>query len=257
MDTHSLEPEIQAFEKLLGCKVCLHIYSDVFFRGNTPLTDRKRHSHRQTHPEKCGREIKSYCVRHCMQDLNRRMSAHPEQDVFAVHCRNGCFELVSPVYRGGRRVLTVFIGLLDLKQREKIRLAARILPVFASGLEAKARELSSLEMRPQNTVADRIENFIERHYASDISTSDAARELCVSVSRLCHILKEAGKGSFSKMLTAKRIHHAKQLLAFADPDLRLFEVAELCGFREYEHFSRTFKRETGKSPAEWRAGHGD
>ena len=39
--------------------------------------------------------------------------------------------------------------------------------------------------------------------------------------------------------------------------LALVEVAELCGFREYEHFSRTFKRETGKSPAEWRAGHGD
>ena len=187
-----------------------------------------------------------------MQDLNCRIANAPGRDIFFVHCRNRCFELVSPVWRNGRCVLVVFAGILDTKDREKIRILARILPVFASGLERKAYELSLRRAGQQDTCFQRIRNFIEQHYQEDISTADAARHLCISVSRLCHILKENSGISFSGMLTAERIYHAKQLLAFSDSDLRLYEAAELCGFRNYEHFSRTFKKETGESPVSWR-----
>lgn len=252
MNIYSLEEEIRTFEELMGCTVCLHSFNTVFFHGNISLVDPRRVSHRKTHPERCGREKRSYCIEHCMQNLKHRMEAAPDRDLFAVHCRNGCFELASPVYRGGRCVLTVFAGLLDPEEKIKVRKIGRILPIFAAGLEARAHRLSLLNKVSQNTYSERIHDFIELHYAEDISTADAARALCVSVSRLCHILKENGQGSFSRILTEERIYHAKQFLKHADPDLSLYEVALLCGFRSYEHFSRTFRRETSFSPAQWR-----
>ena len=107
----------------------------------------------------------------------------------------------------------------------------------------------------KDSFPEKIQKFIGDHYFEDVSTADAARAVCISVSRLCHILKENSMGTFSQMLTAERIYHAKQFLTFSDSDLRLFEIAALCGFREYEHFSRTFKKETGVTPAAWRKEH--
>ena len=255
MNKLSLEPVLKAFEELTGCTVCLHIYNGVFLSAGNSLIDRNRRSHRKMHPERCGREQRSYCVNHCMHELNRRMAANPSQEVFALHCRNRCFELAAPVYRGGRCVLTVFAGLLDPKDKEKVRRIARLLPLFAEGLEAKASKMSLPERAAQGTLAEKIQEFIEENYFKDISTVDAAKAVHLSVSRLCHILKEYKLGTFSQMLTSERIYHARQLLSFSDPDLKLFEIAALCGFREYEHFSRTFKKEVGLSPAEWRRKH--
>ena len=157
MNKLSLEPVLKAFEELAGCTLCLHIYNSVFFSAGTSLVDRRRRSHRKTHPERCGREQRSYCVNHCMHELNRRMAAHPEQEVFALHCRNRCFELASPVYRGGRCVLTVFAGLLDPKDKEKVRRIARLLPLFAEGLEARASKMSLPEKASQGTLAEKIQ----------------------------------------------------------------------------------------------------
>ena len=255
MNTYSLEPELHAFEELLGCKLCLHTYSDSFFCGGVRLINKKRWSHRQTHPERCGREQRSYCVRHCQSDLNRRMAASTERDIFAVHCRNRCFELASPVYRNGRHVMTLFAGLLDPREKAKVRSIAKLLPIFAAGLEAKATQSSLIKRNHSASYTEKIMEFIETHYFEDISTANAAKALHISISRLCHILHENSLGTFSQLLTAERIYHAKQFLAYSEQ--RLNEIALLCGFGKYEHFSRTFKKETGFSPAEWRKKHCD
>lgn len=46
----------------------------------------------------------------------------------------------------------------------------------------------------------------------------------------------------------RRISYAKQLL---NGQYRIAEVAEKCGFNSVYHFSREFKRQTGKSPTEF------
>ena len=255
MDIDSIEPELRAFEKTFGCRLCLHFFTDLFFRGREPLLDLDRQSHRKTHPDRCGREQRSYCIRHCMESLNRRIAETPERDLFAVHCRNGCFELAAPVFREGKCVLILFAGLLDPREKEKVRRLARLLPVFASGLEAKVRFLMMDRSAARNSWVERVEDFIEKHYRDAVSTADAAKALSLSVSRLCHILQESGRGSFSKMLMDTRLYHARRLLTFADSDMRISEIAALCGFPGYEHFSRCFKKGLGESPAAWRKKH--
>ena len=255
MNNETIEPALKAMEELLGCRLCLHLYNDLFYRGPVPLIDRTRQSHRKTFPDQCGREQRSYCLRHCMDELNRRMFSAPERDLFAVHCRNGYFELVAPVFRDGKCVLALFAGLLDPGEKEKIRRIAGLLPVFAAGLEARARTMTLRRKGKQNGFIERVEDFIEKHYPEPVSTADAAKALCVSISRFCHILRESGQTSFSGMLMNERLYHAKQMLSFGDPDFPIAEIARLCGFPSYEHFSRSFHRETGESPASWRKKH--
>ena len=252
MNIHSIEPELQTFERVLGCRICLHPFTDIFYRGTTRLFSPIRQSHRRTHPDRCGREQRSYCIRHCMDDLNRRIAASSSRDLFLVHCRSRCFELAAPVYRGGRCVLVVFAGLLDARDKEKVRTIARMLPVFAAGLESRVYDMTVARECVRDTLPERVKEYIEQHYAEDVSTSHAAKALCVSVSHLCHVLRASGEGSFSQLLMRERMLRAKQLLTFADPDVRLADIARLCGFVSYEHFCRSFAGATGASPSEWR-----
>ena len=252
MNLESIEPELQAFEESLGCRICIHDFSGLFYQGDSTMFRKERQSHRKTFPDRCGREQRSYCIRHCMDELNQRIASAPDEDILEVHCRSGCFELVAPVCRDGRCVLGLFAGLLDKQDIEKNRLIARLLPVFAAGLEAKVRTMRSLKHGSRDAVIERVEEFIQDHYAEPISTADAAKKLCVSVSRLCHILQACGKGRFSEMLMAERIQHAKHMLAFSDSDIQIGEIANLCGFSVYEHFTRSFKKIVGVSPSEWR-----
>ncbi len=47
-----------------------------------------------------------------------------------------------------------------------------------------------------------------------------------------------------------RVQHAQGLLA--DGDFSLADVAGLSGFADQSHFTRIFRRTTGRSPGAWR-----
>ena len=47
-----------------------------------------------------------------------------------------------------------------------------------------------------------------------------------------------------------RIESAKKLLTLSDA--KVYEISQKVGYVNYEHFSRTFKKITGKSPNEYK-----
>ena len=57
--------------------------------------------------------------------------------------------------------------------------------------------------------------------------------------------------SFFQLVNRYRIEEAKQLMT-VNPDMKLSEIASRSGFSSPAVFSRTFARETGLSPVEWR-----
>lgn len=56
--------------------------------------------------------------------------------------------------------------------------------------------------------------------------------------------------SFYQYVTNYRIEEAKRLMK-ENPDMKLQDVAEKCGFSSPTVFGRTFRRETGMTPKEW------
>lgn len=61
--------------------------------------------------------------------------------------------------------------------------------------------------------------------------------------------KETGE-TFSSYLTAFRIQKAKELLKTTN--FKVYEVAEMSGYHNVEHFNRVFKKLTGSTPAQYR-----
>lgn len=250
MNTFSIEPELQTFEAVFGCKICIHILSGAF----SGKFDPQRRSHRVTFPCHCGKEVRSYCVQHCLHEINQRITAEPQRDIFLSHCRNHFVELVAPVHRNGQCVLVLFAGLLDVGQKKHVRRIARMLPIFAAGLEAKVHSLRLVNTTPQDTFVEKVSGFIADNYHKAVSSADAARVLNISHSRFCHLLKEKNMENFSVLLLHERLFRAKQLMIFNE-EIRLNEVALLCGFQSYEHFCRSFRNDTGISPSNYRKKH--
>lgn len=93
-------------------------------------------------------------------------------------------------------------------------------------------------------------NYIAEHYSdNDISITPIARSLGVSESHLSHVFKKETNYTVVNYLTQYRIHTAMKLLK--DCRYKVYEVAEMVGYRDVTYFSSTFKKLAGMSPSEY------
>ena len=90
------------------------------------------------------------------------------------------------------------------------------------------------------------EHCTEQH----LSLGEVADHVYVSQWHLSKLLNRETDQSFFDLLGGMRIAKAKKLLA--DPALRIHEIAEMAGFSDVAHFSRSFKKLTGCTPGEYR-----
>ena len=110
-------------------------------------------------------------------------------------------------------------------------------------IEAQA-ELNSAHQQEKH----KIECWFEEHVSKQsIKASDLASYIGMSESVMNRKIKLFFGSSFKKMLVAKRIAEAKQMLISKSPT----QTAYSTGFRTPSHFSEVFKKEVGSTPSEF------
>jgi two-component system response regulator YesN len=97
-------------------------------------------------------------------------------------------------------------------------------------------------------------NFIEYHYAEDISLEDVAKELSLSKHYLCAVFKKETGENMSLYINKLRIEKAKQLLL--ESDVKIKELFEKVGYSNQQYFSKIFKKITGMTVVEYKEGMG-
>lgn len=122
----------------------------------------------------------------------------------------------------------------------------------------KERELTALT--PQDTLplvkGDKSKyvlqalEYIAGHYSDqDISITMIASHLGVSEGHLSHVFKKETSYTIISYLTQYRVHTAMKLLQ--DCRYKVYEVAEMVGYRDVAYFGSTFKKLVGVSPSEY------
>jgi two-component system response regulator YesN len=94
--------------------------------------------------------------------------------------------------------------------------------------------------------------YIAQNYQNPISVSDIAGVLCLSEDYLGHVFKKDTGKSPHEYLINFRITKAKELLK-DKPELKVYQVANLTGFKEYKRFHQVFTGMTGYSPSQYKA----
>lgn len=96
---------------------------------------------------------------------------------------------------------------------------------------------------------DRIMAYVEECYGKNIVIRNVAKEFFVSESTISHLFKQKLGISFYHFVTQRRLIAAKKLI---EKDVPLETVAVQVGFQDYSGFYRTFRKEYGISPRQYR-----
>ncbi len=102
------------------------------------------------------------------------------------------------------------------------------------------------------TAVERAREFIDSHYHKDISLDDVSREVDISPYYFSKIFKEETGKNFVEYVTEIRMNRAKELLT--GTDLSMKEICSEIGYADPNYFSRTFKKNTGLTPTEFKEG---
>ena len=98
---------------------------------------------------------------------------------------------------------------------------------------------------------DRWLNKEENFLRGGLTSANMASELCCSRYLLKKCLDTLYHDSFNHIINQKRIEIAKKEID-QDPQLSLLELSLKLGFSDLSVFSRTFKKETGQTPSEYK-----
>ena len=98
--------------------------------------------------------------------------------------------------------------------------------------------------------ASEIIEYTEHNYTSIQHVSDISNALNTSEGYVYSVFQEHYKVSPKKYVTELKLHHICHLLEYSSKSIK--ELSDLAGFHCYEHFLRTFKKNMGCTPTEYR-----
>ena len=114
---------------------------------------------------------------------------------------------------------------------------------------SKNRYVIDPAFEKRRSFSDEVDDFLRRRLNAKISNADIARYMKVSESTLSHRYKRENGTSPTAKLLELRVDFAKTLLIKGEP---LKIIADLTGFSDEFHLSKTFKKITGQSPRDFR-----
>lgn len=104
---------------------------------------------------------------------------------------------------------------------------------------------------PSNPLLYEMINYIKKHYKTNISISEIAKEFSLTPNYCGHLFKKTMGMSVNTYLNTLRLNHACN--ALLNTDLPISEIAYESGFNSLEYFHVTFKKFYGVTPAKYRS----
>lgn len=103
----------------------------------------------------------------------------------------------------------------------------------------------------QTDAVTRAKHYVMEHYQKpDLTLKEVAEYVDLSEKYFTtKFTKECGE-TFLSYLTGLRVQKAKELIKTTT--FKMYEIAEMVGYNNPEHFNRIFKKSTGMSPAQYR-----
>lgn len=92
--------------------------------------------------------------------------------------------------------------------------------------------------------------IINEQFTENLTLGSVAGHLYITPQHLSNTFKSTMGINFSEYLSAVRLRYAEKLLL--ETDANITEICALCGYRNFSHFLRSFKKAYGRSPLKHR-----
>ena len=127
----------------------------------------------------------------------------------------------------------------------------RAKPWIENAEEEEEEEVTEIE--PNAEYREKLEQWMETekpYLNPEFRLNDLRQVLPLNRTYLSQLINAEYGCNFYQFVTNYRIEEAKRLMK-EQPDLKMQDIAEQCGFSSPVVFSRIFVRETGETPSEW------
>ncbi|MDF2923289.1 MAG: two-component system response regulator [Paenibacillaceae bacterium] len=109
------------------------------------------------------------------------------------------------------------------------------------------KETAGARLRPE---IQAVLDIIQQEYHTQLKVSDIARRVGFAENYLSVLFRKETGEKIVDTLTAVRMKKARELLL--DPGLKIYEISEMVGYTDSNHFSKYFKKIEGVFPLEFR-----
>jgi AraC-like DNA-binding protein len=97
---------------------------------------------------------------------------------------------------------------------------------------------------------DKIMSYLNKNYTRNVSLDEIASFAAMNASAFCRYFKSKTGKSFKNYILDMRIGYACKLLLMED--ISISQLSSECGFETISHFNKTFKKNTGYVPSQYR-----
>ncbi len=115
-----------------------------------------------------------------------------------------------------------------------------------------ATHIMNKNSETSNEVVETAKSYIEANFNKNLSLEDVSRQVNISSYYLSRIFKETTGENFIDYLTNLRIERAKELISKTQYSMK--EICNMCGYADPNYFSKSFKKNVGVTPTEYREG---
>lgn len=116
--------------------------------------------------------------------------------------------------------------------------------------KAKLDQDENEKMQVNNRAISSVLKYINKNYGNqDLSVKTLAQHVFLTQTYLSSLFKRETGQTISEYITAYRIHQA--VVMMAQPNVKLYEIAEKTGFGDANYFARVFKQQRGLTPSEF------
>ena len=123
---------------------------------------------------------------------------------------------------------------------------------FVQKMTEASQHIAMKQQEKTHNVVEKAKEYIEEHFASELSLEEMAKELGISPYYLSKLFKESEGVNYIDYLTGLRIDYAKEKLTHSKKSIK--EICHESGYGDPNYFSRIFKKWTGVTPTEFREG---
>lgn len=92
--------------------------------------------------------------------------------------------------------------------------------------------------------------YISEHITEKIGLEDVAASVNLSVSHCCYLFKKEMNITIYDIIMKERVYLAQEYIL--NGEFTLKEISKVCGFYDYSHFLKSFKKVTGILPSEYK-----
>ena len=164
---------------------------------------------------------------------------------FALWAEHLAYEKGGMVYQFNSRAdyLTTIMELTDYEEMKKW---------FVQKVSDACHNVASKHEECSNNIVDMAKEFIKENYSKQLSLDEVSYYVNISPYYFSKIFKEGTGENFIEYLTNLRMDKAKEFLKNSDYSMK--EICVMVGYTDPNYFSRSFKKNVGVTPTEYKEG---